>query len=42
MHFSVNGKTKQSGTAKDMIFQVDELIAFVSNIMRLEVGFGLS
>ena len=38
LQFSVNGAVKQSGTAKDMIFDVPHLISFVSSIMRLEVS----
>lgn len=38
LSFSINGQTKQSGTAKDMIFDVPHLIEFVSGIMRLEVS----
>lgn len=30
---------KQSGTAKDMIFDVPQLISFVSGIMKLEVRY---
>ena len=38
LHFSINGQTKQSGTAADMIFAIPKLISFVSSIMRLEVS----
>ena len=37
LHFSINGKVKQSGTTADMIFDVPSLISFVSGIMKLEV-----
>ncbi len=38
LSFSINDQIKQSGTAKDMIFDVPHLIEFVSGIMRLEVS----
>jgi acylpyruvate hydrolase len=38
LHFTINGSVKQSGTAKDMIFGVPELISFVSGIMKLEAS----
>lgn len=38
LHFTINGSVKQSGTAKDMIFDVPHLISFVSGIMKLEVS----
>ena len=38
LHFGINGSVKQSGTTADMIFDVPELISFVSRIMRLEVS----
>jgi acylpyruvate hydrolase len=37
LQFSINGAVKQSGTVKDMIFDVPHLISFVSGIMKLEV-----
>jgi acylpyruvate hydrolase len=38
LQFSINNQVKQSGTTKDMIFPVPDLISFVSSIMKLEVG----
>ncbi|KAL7419381.1 hypothetical protein Q5752_006219 [Cryptotrichosporon argae] len=38
LHLRVNGEVKQSGTARDMLFDVPELIEFVSGIMQLEEG----
>jgi len=38
LEFSIDGKVKQSGTSKDMIFPVPDLISFVSGIMKLEVS----
>ncbi|AAW45982.1 hypothetical protein CNBJ2250 [Cryptococcus deneoformans B-3501A] len=38
LHFSVNGTVKQSGLTSDMIFDIPQLIAFVSGIMKLEEG----
>ena len=35
--FKINGQVKQAGTAADMIFDVPQLISFVSGIMKLEV-----
>lgn len=35
--FKINGQIKQAGTAADMIFDVPQLISFVSGIMKLEV-----
>jgi 2-keto-4-pentenoate hydratase/2-oxohepta-3-ene-1,7-dioic acid hydratase in catechol pathway len=34
----VNGRTRQAGNTRDMVFPVAELIAFVSSIMTLEPG----
>lgn len=33
-----NGETKQSGSSKDMIFSIDEIIAYVSQYMTLKKG----
>lgn len=41
LHFTINGQVKQSGTPKDMIFNVPRLISFVSSIMRLEASLAL-
>ncbi|WVQ83162.1 hypothetical protein IAT38_005300 [Cryptococcus sp. DSM 104549] len=38
LHFLINSQLKQSGIASDMIFDIPQLIAFVSGIMRLEEG----
>ncbi|HTF06715.1 MAG TPA: fumarylacetoacetate hydrolase family protein [Asanoa sp.] len=38
IHLDVNGVTKQSGSTKDMIFSVAELIAHASRLMTLEPG----
>lgn len=35
---TVNGETVQSGNTKDMLFPVDELLAFVSRTMTLQPG----
>lgn len=35
---TVNGEQKQSGNTSDMIFNVKEIIAFISSIMTLEAG----
>ncbi|MDG4821406.1 fumarylacetoacetate hydrolase family protein [Asanoa sp. WMMD1127] len=38
IHLDVNGVTKQSGSTKDMIFSVAELVAHASRLMTLEPG----
>ncbi|KAL1406970.1 hypothetical protein Q8F55_006383 [Vanrija albida] len=38
LELSIDGKIKQKGVTKDMIFDVPTLIEFVSGIMRLEEG----
>jgi ureidoglycolate lyase len=38
MHLNVNGVTKQSGSTRDMIFSVGELISYISRFMSLQVG----
>jgi 2-keto-4-pentenoate hydratase/2-oxohepta-3-ene-1,7-dioic acid hydratase in catechol pathway len=35
---SVNGKLKQSGTTRDMIFSVAELVSYISRFMSLQPG----
>jgi 2-keto-4-pentenoate hydratase/2-oxohepta-3-ene-1,7-dioic acid hydratase in catechol pathway len=35
---SVNGEVRQEGRTRDMIFSIDELIAYVSAVMTLEPG----
>lgn len=37
-HLDVNGKTVQQGNSKDMIFPVDELIAYTSKFFTLKIG----
>jgi acylpyruvate hydrolase len=37
-HLDINGRTVQTGHTKDMIFPVDELIAFVSQYITLQAG----
>ncbi len=34
----INGKTVQKGNSKDMIFQIDELIAYTSQFFTLKIG----
>jgi 2-keto-4-pentenoate hydratase/2-oxohepta-3-ene-1,7-dioic acid hydratase in catechol pathway len=38
MSLSVNGATKQSGSTRDMIFSVSELISYISRFMSLQAG----
>jgi len=38
MQLSVNGVTKQSGSTRDMIFPVSELISYISRFMSLQAG----
>jgi 2,4-didehydro-3-deoxy-L-rhamnonate hydrolase len=38
MRLSVNGATKQSGSTRDMIFSVGELISYISRFMSLQPG----
>lgn len=38
IHLDVNGVTRQSGSTKDMIFSVAELVAHASRLMTLEPG----
>jgi 2-keto-4-pentenoate hydratase/2-oxohepta-3-ene-1,7-dioic acid hydratase in catechol pathway len=35
---NVNGETRQSSSTKNMIFQVPDLVAFISEVMTLEPG----
>jgi fumarylpyruvate hydrolase len=37
-HLDINGKTVQRGNSKDMIFPVDELIAYTSRFFTLKIG----
>lgn len=34
----VNGKERQRGSASEMLFSIPDLLAYVSNVMTLEVG----
>jgi 2-keto-4-pentenoate hydratase/2-oxohepta-3-ene-1,7-dioic acid hydratase in catechol pathway len=38
MRLRVNGATKQSGSTRDMIFSVGELISYISRFMSLQAG----
>jgi 2-keto-4-pentenoate hydratase/2-oxohepta-3-ene-1,7-dioic acid hydratase in catechol pathway len=37
-HLDINGKTVQVGNTKDMIFNVDKIIAYVSRFFTLKIG----
>ncbi len=37
-HLEVNGETVQQGNTKDMIFTIDQLIAYVSKYVTLKIG----
>jgi len=37
-HLDINGETVQRGNSKDMIFPVDELIAYTSRFFTLKIG----
>ncbi|HOV83644.1 MAG TPA: fumarylacetoacetate hydrolase family protein [Paludibacteraceae bacterium] len=37
-HLNINEKTVQKGNSKDMIFSIDELIAYVSRFFTLKIG----
>lgn len=37
-HLDINGNTVQQGNSKDMIFPVDELIAYTSKFFTLKIG----
>lgn len=37
-HLNINEKTVQRGNSKDMIFSIDELIAYVSRFFTLKIG----
>ena len=37
-HLDINGKTVQKGNTADMIFPVDELIAYISRFFTLKIG----
>jgi 2-keto-4-pentenoate hydratase/2-oxohepta-3-ene-1,7-dioic acid hydratase in catechol pathway len=35
---TVNGKTRQAGNTRDMLFGIDQLISYISHVMALEAG----
>lgn len=37
-HLDIDGKTVQCGNTADMLFEVDEIIAYVSRFMTLKIG----
>jgi 2-keto-4-pentenoate hydratase/2-oxohepta-3-ene-1,7-dioic acid hydratase in catechol pathway len=37
-HLDINGKTVQKGNSKDMIFPVNELVAYVSKFFTIKIG----
>lgn len=37
-HLDINGKTCQSGNTRDMLFSVDEIIAYASKFFTLKIG----
>ncbi|MDO9634675.1 MAG: fumarylacetoacetate hydrolase family protein [Paludibacter sp.] len=37
-HLNINGQTVQTGNSKDMIFPIDELIAYTSKFFTLKIG----
>lgn len=37
-HLIINGETKQQGSTKDMLFNFDKIIAYVSQFVTLKVG----
>lgn len=37
-HLAINGKTVQQGCSTDMIFPIDELIAYISKFFTLKIG----
>ena len=37
-HLDINGVTVQKGNSKDMIFRIDDLIAYVSRFFTLKIG----
>ncbi len=37
-HLDINGNTVQTGNSADMIFKIDEIIAFVSRFYTLKIG----
>src|SRR4029079_11606455 len=41
MRLAVNGETRQSGSTRDMIFSVAELVSYISRFMSLQPGDGI-
>ena len=37
-HLDINGKTVQEGCTSDMLYRVDELIAYISQFFTLKTG----
>ena len=37
-HLDINGKTVQEGCSSDMLYKVDELIAYISRFFTLKTG----
>ena len=37
-HLDIDGKTVQQGCTADMLFRVDDIIAYVSRFMTLKIG----
>jgi 2-keto-4-pentenoate hydratase/2-oxohepta-3-ene-1,7-dioic acid hydratase in catechol pathway len=37
-HLDINGTTVQQGNTKDMIFSVDQIIAYISRFFTLKIG----
>lgn len=37
-HLDINGKTMQTGNTSDMLFRIDELIAYISQFFTLKTG----
>ena len=37
-HLDIDGKTVQRGNTADMLFKVDEIIAYVSRFFTLKIG----
>ena len=37
-HLTINGETRQNGASQNMLFKIDEIIAFVSKYFTLKIG----
>ena len=37
-HLNIDGNTVQSGNTRDMIFKIDEIIAYISKFYTLKIG----